>query len=71
MNFARSMSRCPTRSAPTPSSHTKSKASRCPSFTATRAPLVPGWYGVSHVKWLERIELSPRRFMAGSWDATT
>ena len=26
-------------------------------------PLVPGWYGVSNVKWLERIELSPRRFM--------
>lgn len=25
--------------------------------------LVPGWYGVSNVKWLERIELSPRRFM--------
>jgi DMSO/TMAO reductase YedYZ molybdopterin-dependent catalytic subunit len=25
--------------------------------------LVPGWYGVSQVKWLERIELSPSRFM--------
>jgi DMSO/TMAO reductase YedYZ molybdopterin-dependent catalytic subunit len=25
--------------------------------------LVPGWYGVSNVKWLERIELSPRRYM--------
>lgn len=25
--------------------------------------VVPGWYGVSNVKWLERIELSPRRFM--------
>jgi DMSO/TMAO reductase YedYZ molybdopterin-dependent catalytic subunit len=25
--------------------------------------LVPGWYGVSNVKWLDRIELSPRRFM--------
>ena len=25
--------------------------------------IVPGWYGVSNVKWLERIELSPRRFM--------
>jgi DMSO/TMAO reductase YedYZ molybdopterin-dependent catalytic subunit len=25
--------------------------------------LVPGWYGVSNVKWIERIELSPRRFM--------
>ncbi len=24
---------------------------------------MPGWYGVSNVKWLERIELSPRRFM--------
>lgn len=22
--------------------------------------IVPGWYGVSNVKWLERIELSPR-----------
>jgi DMSO/TMAO reductase YedYZ molybdopterin-dependent catalytic subunit len=25
--------------------------------------IVPGWYGVSQVKWLERIELSPTRFM--------
>ncbi len=25
--------------------------------------LVPGWYGVSQVKWLERIELSSTRFM--------
>jgi DMSO/TMAO reductase YedYZ molybdopterin-dependent catalytic subunit len=25
--------------------------------------LVPGWYGVAQVKWLERIELSPSRFM--------
>jgi DMSO/TMAO reductase YedYZ molybdopterin-dependent catalytic subunit len=25
--------------------------------------LVPGWYGVSQVKWLERIELSSSRFM--------
>ena len=25
--------------------------------------LVPGWYGVSNVKWLDRIELSPRRYM--------
>lgn len=25
--------------------------------------LVPGWYGVTQVKWLERIELSPSRFM--------
>jgi DMSO/TMAO reductase YedYZ molybdopterin-dependent catalytic subunit len=25
--------------------------------------LVPGWYGVSNVKWLERIELSPRRYL--------
>jgi DMSO/TMAO reductase YedYZ molybdopterin-dependent catalytic subunit len=25
--------------------------------------VVPGWYGVANVKWLERIELSPRRFM--------
>ncbi|MEQ1574513.1 MAG: molybdopterin-dependent oxidoreductase [Vicinamibacterales bacterium] len=25
--------------------------------------VVPGWYGVSNVKWLERIELSPRRYM--------
>jgi DMSO/TMAO reductase YedYZ molybdopterin-dependent catalytic subunit len=25
--------------------------------------IVPGWYGVSNVKWLRRIELSPRRFM--------
>jgi DMSO/TMAO reductase YedYZ molybdopterin-dependent catalytic subunit len=25
--------------------------------------LVPGWYGVANVKWLDRIELSPRRFM--------
>ena len=25
--------------------------------------VVPGWYGVSNVKWLDRIELSPRRFM--------
>ncbi len=25
--------------------------------------LVPGWYGVSQVKWLERIELTPSRFM--------
>ncbi len=25
--------------------------------------VVPGWYGVSNVKWLTRIELSPRRFM--------
>ena len=25
--------------------------------------LVPGWYGVSQVKWLDRIELSPSRFM--------
>jgi DMSO/TMAO reductase YedYZ molybdopterin-dependent catalytic subunit len=25
--------------------------------------VVPGWYGVSNVKWLERIELSPRRFL--------
>ena len=25
--------------------------------------IVPGWYGVSNVKWLTRIELSPRRFM--------
>jgi DMSO/TMAO reductase YedYZ molybdopterin-dependent catalytic subunit len=25
--------------------------------------IVPGWYGVSNVKWLKRIELSPRRFM--------
>jgi len=25
--------------------------------------VVPGWYGVANVKWLRRIELSPRRFM--------
>ena len=25
--------------------------------------IVPGWYGVANVKWLNRIELSPRRFM--------
>lgn len=25
--------------------------------------VVPGWYGVTNVKWLTRIELSPRRFM--------
>jgi DMSO/TMAO reductase YedYZ molybdopterin-dependent catalytic subunit len=25
--------------------------------------VVPGWYGVSNVKWLQRIELSPRRYM--------
>ena len=25
--------------------------------------IVPGWYGVSNVKWLTRIELSPRRYM--------
>ena len=25
--------------------------------------IVPGWYGVSNVKWLNRIELTPRRFM--------
>jgi DMSO/TMAO reductase YedYZ molybdopterin-dependent catalytic subunit len=25
--------------------------------------LVPGWYGVSQVKWLERIEITPTRFM--------
>ena len=25
--------------------------------------VVPGWYGVANVKWLTRIELSPRRFM--------
>jgi DMSO/TMAO reductase YedYZ molybdopterin-dependent catalytic subunit len=25
--------------------------------------LVPGWYGVSNVKWLDRIELSPRRYL--------
>ena len=25
--------------------------------------IVPGWYGVSNVKWLRRIEFSPRRFM--------
>jgi DMSO/TMAO reductase YedYZ molybdopterin-dependent catalytic subunit len=25
--------------------------------------IVPGWYGVANVKWLKRIELSPRRFM--------
>ena len=25
--------------------------------------VVPGWYGVSNVKWLTRVELSPRRFM--------
>jgi DMSO/TMAO reductase YedYZ molybdopterin-dependent catalytic subunit len=25
--------------------------------------VVPGWYGVSNVKWLDRIELSPRRFL--------
>jgi DMSO/TMAO reductase YedYZ molybdopterin-dependent catalytic subunit len=25
--------------------------------------VVPGWYGVSNVKWLERIELSPRRYL--------
>ena len=25
--------------------------------------VVPGWYGIANVKWLTRIELSPRRFM--------
>jgi DMSO/TMAO reductase YedYZ molybdopterin-dependent catalytic subunit len=25
--------------------------------------IVPGWYGIANVKWLERIELSPRRLM--------
>jgi DMSO/TMAO reductase YedYZ molybdopterin-dependent catalytic subunit len=25
--------------------------------------IVPGWYGVTNVKWLKRIELSPRRFL--------
>lgn len=25
--------------------------------------IVPGWYGVANVKWLTRIEASPRRFM--------
>ncbi len=25
--------------------------------------LAPGWYGVANVKWLDRIELSPRRFL--------
>lgn len=25
--------------------------------------IVPGWYGVANVKWLERIELSPRRYL--------
>lgn len=25
--------------------------------------VVPGWYGVAHVKWLERIEVRDRRFM--------
>ena len=25
--------------------------------------IVPGWYGVANVKWLDRIELSPRRFL--------
>lgn len=25
--------------------------------------IVPGWYGVSNVKWLNRIELTPRRFL--------
>jgi DMSO/TMAO reductase YedYZ molybdopterin-dependent catalytic subunit len=37
-----------------------------PLFPEHGAPLrlvVPGWYGVTQVKWLERIELSPSRFM--------
>ena len=25
--------------------------------------IVPGWYGVANVKWLDRIELSPRRYL--------
>ena len=25
--------------------------------------IVPGWYGIANVKWVERIELSPRRLM--------
>jgi DMSO/TMAO reductase YedYZ molybdopterin-dependent catalytic subunit len=25
--------------------------------------VVPGWYGVANVKWLQRIEFSPRRFL--------
>jgi DMSO/TMAO reductase YedYZ molybdopterin-dependent catalytic subunit len=25
--------------------------------------VVPGWYGIANVKWIERIELSPHRLM--------
>ena len=43
--------------------HRMNGAPLLPEHGAPLRLLVPGWYGVAHVKWLERIELSPSRFM--------
>ncbi len=43
--------------------HGMNGAPLLPEHGAPLRLLVPGWYGVSQVKWLERIELSPSRFM--------
>lgn len=43
--------------------HRMNGAPLLPEHGAPLRLLVPGWYGVAQVKWLERIELSPSRFM--------
>jgi DMSO/TMAO reductase YedYZ molybdopterin-dependent catalytic subunit len=43
--------------------YTMNGAPLTPEHGAPLRLLVPGWYGVAQVKWLERIELSPTRFM--------
>jgi DMSO/TMAO reductase YedYZ molybdopterin-dependent catalytic subunit len=43
--------------------HRMNGAPLLPEHGAPLRLLVPGWYGVTQVKWLERIELSPSRFM--------
>ncbi len=43
--------------------HRMNGAPLLPEHGAPLRLLVPGWYGVAQVKWLERIELSSSRFM--------
>jgi DMSO/TMAO reductase YedYZ molybdopterin-dependent catalytic subunit len=43
--------------------HSMNGSPLLPEHGAPLRLLVPGWYGVAQVKWLERIELSPTRFM--------
>jgi DMSO/TMAO reductase YedYZ molybdopterin-dependent catalytic subunit len=62
-NFARSMSLADALAAEAIVAYEMNGAPLNDAHGAPARLLVPGWYGIANVKWLERIELSDRRLM--------